>query len=163
MPVSHALKVSIFLSEMLKSNFFTTYYKQQPVPWLISLLFHKKRYNQAATSYRRDSSWRLNWVGFVVLDRWSHMEFQLYSNRVNHLSRRCDQDLSMEDKTPCSPLLSYSNQLPPMSSACKTQHHLEKRNIRKVILDAPGLSQFAATNLYRHKYHLLTWQYGDTQ
>ena len=73
---------------------------------------------------------------------------------MDHLSRRCDQDLSMEDKTPCSPLLSYSNQLPPMSSARKTQHRLEKRSIRKVILDAPGLSQFAATNLYRRKYHL---------
>ena len=33
---------------------------------------------------------RLTWVSFGVLDRWSHMEFQLYSNRVNHLSRRCD-------------------------------------------------------------------------
>ena len=49
MPVSHALKVSIFLSEMLKSDFFTTYYKQQTVPWLISLLFQKKRYNYAVT------------------------------------------------------------------------------------------------------------------
>ena len=49
MPVSHALNVSIFLSEMLKFDFFTAYYKQQTVPWLIFLLFHKYRYNQAAT------------------------------------------------------------------------------------------------------------------
>ena len=55
----------------------------------------------------------------------------------------------MEDKTLYSPILSYSNQLPPMSSACKTYHHLEKRSIRKIIIDAPGLSQYAATNLYR--------------
>ena len=36
-----------------------------------------------------------------------------------------------------------------MSSACNTYHHLEKRSIRKIIIDAPGLSQYAATNLYR--------------
>ena len=49
MPVCHAVKVSIFLSEILKSDFFTTYYKQKTVPWLISSLFHKQRYNQAVT------------------------------------------------------------------------------------------------------------------
>ena len=33
---------------------------------------------------------RVGRYGFGALDRWSHMEVQLYSNRVNHLSRRCD-------------------------------------------------------------------------
>ena len=43
MPVSHGLKLSILLSEMLQSDFFTTYYEQQTVPWLISLLFFTNR------------------------------------------------------------------------------------------------------------------------
>ena len=43
-----------------------------------------------AGSYRRDTNCKTYWVGFGALDRWSHMEVQLYSNRVNHLSRRCD-------------------------------------------------------------------------
>ena len=43
MPVSHALNVSIFFSEMLKSDFFTAYYKQQTVPWLIFFCFFTNR------------------------------------------------------------------------------------------------------------------------
>ena len=43
MPVSRALNVSIFLSEMLKSDFFTAYYKQQTVPWLIFFCFFTNR------------------------------------------------------------------------------------------------------------------------
>ena len=70
MPVSHALKVSIFLSELLKSNFFTTYYKQQNVPWLISLLFHKQSYNQAATKGpRKELSDRSSYGPAVSLPR----------------------------------------------------------------------------------------------